>query len=290
MIPLGLGVQLITRPEWGARRPRSVRTLVASFGTTCHWEGPRMGTFPHSSCPTKVRVIQDFHMDTRDWQDIAYTAVVCPHGYIFEGRWAGHRTAANGTTDGNNRAYAVCYLGGQGDPFTPAGAIAMRVALDWLDTAGGAGPGRNGHRDWKPTDCPGDDIYRWVNAGQPAGPDRDEEDDMDEATLRRIVREEVDARFKEHRESYIRGAGQATHESLNKALDPTTGSGSVIRKALLEMTERGVAQALKDGHPLDERLNALAPDTGVELGTIEIKLEGDDLVRAFRAAMSAGGL
>lgn len=170
MIDIGRGVKLIRRSEWGARAPRSTSEVNATFGTTAHWEGPHMGyPWDHAACFSVVRGIQNFHMDTRGWQDIAYSGLPCPHGYVFEGRWAGRRTAANGTNDGNNRALALCYLGGQGDAFTPDGERAMRAGMDWLDAHGGAGPGRNGHRDWKPTECPGNAIYGWVHRGQPAG-------------------------------------------------------------------------------------------------------------------------
>lgn len=162
------GAELYRRSEWSARRPRSRTSLSPMYGSSVHWEGPHMGSFPHDRCDDKVRSIQNFHMDTRGWVDIAYTALVCPHGYVFEGRWVGTRTAANGTTTGNNRAYAVCYLGGIDDPFTAAAQRALRVVLDWLDRHGGAGPGRNCHRDWKPTQCPGNTICSWVKEGQPA--------------------------------------------------------------------------------------------------------------------------
>lgn len=141
--------------------------MTPTYGSTVHWEGPHMGPFGHEQCAAKVRGIQNFHMDTRGWQDVAYTALVCPHGLVFEGRWVGTRTAANGTTAGNDQAYAVCYLGGVDDPFTTAAQRGVRVVLDWLDQHGGAGPGRNCHRDWKPTQCPGDAICTWVRAGHP---------------------------------------------------------------------------------------------------------------------------
>lgn len=167
---LGNGVLLVTRAEWDARAPLSRTNLTPSFGTTTHWEGPHMGDFDHSECAGKVRGIQKYHMDTKGWVDIAYTALTCPHGYVFEGRWVGTRTAANGTTEGNDSAYAVCYLGGEGDSFTDAAKTAQATILDWLDIHGGAGPGRNCHRDWKSTECPGDTICSWVKAGQPFDP------------------------------------------------------------------------------------------------------------------------
>jgi hypothetical protein len=177
VIDIGRGVKLITRREWGARPPRSTSPINPTFGTTAHWEGPHMGwPWAHSACASLVRGIQRFHMDSRGWADIAYSGVACGHGFVFEGRWLGHRTSANGTTAGNNRAYAICYLGGEGDPFTDAGKRAMRAAFDYLD-ARGAGPGRNGHRDWKATACPGDVIYRWVRSGQPVPAPRPPEDE-----------------------------------------------------------------------------------------------------------------
>lgn len=141
--------------------------MRATYGTTVHWEGPGMGLFPHHQCASKVRVIQNFHMDQRGWSDIAYHAVVCPHGVVFEGRWIGVRGGANGTTVGNNTAYAVCYLSGKGDPFTEDAKVAYVSVIEHFVNVGGAGPGVNCHRDWKPTECPGDAICAWVKAGRP---------------------------------------------------------------------------------------------------------------------------
>lgn len=121
-----------------------------------------MGTFPHSSCASKVRGIQNFHMDVREWNDGAYSAIVCPHGFVFELRGPGVRTAANGTNLGNNTGHAVCYLGGVGDPFTREGMAGIQDAYRWC-RRGFA----NCHRDWKPTACPGDVICSWVKAGGP---------------------------------------------------------------------------------------------------------------------------
>lgn len=165
---------VITRAQWGARAPRA-RPPEDFTGGTAHWEGPHMGTFPHTSCPAKVRGIQAFHMDARGWSDIAYNYIPCPHGYIFEGRGQGVRSAANGTNVGNDSDGAVCYLGGEGDPFTPEGAQAMAYALHLVSPGGQ----RHAHRDWKPTACPGDTIAAWVHSPAARGPGNDQgEDDL----------------------------------------------------------------------------------------------------------------
>jgi hypothetical protein len=162
MIPLGNGVQFIARDEWGARAPRSRTNLFADI-TTFHWEGPGFGwPWPHETCYSLVRGIQRYHMDAKGWADIAYNWLACPHGFVFEGRGFNTRSAANGTNEGNGSAYAVCYLGGARDPLTDEGKFALEAAF----LVSGASH-HNGHRDWKPTSCPGDPVYAWQANGMP---------------------------------------------------------------------------------------------------------------------------
>lgn len=188
---------IITRAEWGARAPKRQAPKLTTDLATIHWEGPHMGTFPHAQCDDKVRTIQAFHMGTRGWNDIAYSAVVCPHGHVYEGRGRGARTGANGTNTGNDSAYAVCALVGEGDPITDALLDGIATAVAWLGCTR-----TNAHRDWKPTACPGDVLAghahngRFLAAPTPTPTPQPPEDDMPTAAeiaeaLRPIVREEV---------------------------------------------------------------------------------------------------
>lgn len=159
-------MKLVTKAEWGASpktATKATHPIGATLGVTFHWEGPHMGDFPHSKCAFKVRVIERYHELTRGWADIAYNALVCPHGYVFEGRGPGVKSAANGTDLGNDTHYAVCYLGGVGDGFTDEGKQGMEDAREWLRDEGDAGKAVNGHRDHKSTQCPGDEIYDWLH-------------------------------------------------------------------------------------------------------------------------------
>lgn len=176
----GTGMRFVPYHEWSYYSERgatkATHPIGSTLGVTFHYEGPKMGGFPHSKCAQKVRAIQRFHRITRGWADIAYNAVVCPHGVVFEGRGRGVMSAANGWYEVNQDWYAVCYLGGQGDPFTDAGKEGFIHARMWL-VEGGAGPRVNGHRDHKATACPGDPIYNWLNSVNWASPNI-EEDDM----------------------------------------------------------------------------------------------------------------
>lgn len=158
----GTPMRFVSREEWGARHANT-STNITPEGVAIHWEGPHMGTPAHVDCAPRVRGIQSFHMEGNGWADVAYSAIVCPHGSVFEGRGRGHRTAANGTNDGNQRYYAVCYLGGEGDPFTEEAQTGINDAIEWL-----GGGEIVGHRDLTSTACPGEEIYAWVQAGHPS--------------------------------------------------------------------------------------------------------------------------
>ena len=155
---------LITREEWGARPPRNVSHNISPISATGHWGGPspwRGKNFTdHSQCYAIVRAWQNFHMDTRGWSDIAYNGMPCPHGDVFQGRWLRVRSAANGTNSGNFNSYALCYIGGEGDPLTVAGKKAFMDGARWLQV-----PLRHVHSDWKATGCPGDEIRNWIRSG-----------------------------------------------------------------------------------------------------------------------------
>jgi hypothetical protein len=169
-------VDVVTREEWGARPPKSRTPIKASKpGLAIHWEGPRMGSFPHAECADKVRGIQRFHMDSRGWADIAYSFVVCPHGSVFRGRGWNLRTAANGTDTGNDTHLAACYLGGKGDPFTAAAKRAFVWLVEQLTERNGEKPSVKPHSHFKATECPGDTIRGWLSRMMPikAKPDPD---------------------------------------------------------------------------------------------------------------------
>jgi len=163
---------LVTRAQWGARAREEGETSITDHpSTTFHyvgggWEYP----WDHSSCDDKVRGIQRDHMDNRGWSDIAYNYLVCPHDFVYEGRGYDRRSAANGSNSANYASFAVCALWGTesaDDPLTNGMKDAFLYAHYILRIRGGATAVIRGHRDWKSTDCPGDQIYAWIQAGCP---------------------------------------------------------------------------------------------------------------------------
>lgn len=158
---------MITRTQWAARAPRSTQGMSNVLGVAVHWEGVGLGNYDHSTCPGRIRAIQNFHMDGNKWADIAYNMIVCRHGEVFEGRGAERRSAANGTNDGNARYYAICVLMGPGDTFTMEAKRGVLAAREHLMARGGAGRNIVPHRSFLSTQCPGPDAVAWILAGCP---------------------------------------------------------------------------------------------------------------------------
>lgn len=168
-------MKLVTRAQWGARPSKYDLVFIASTkGVKVHYEGTEVPVDlvdHHELCDDRMRAIQASHLANvkEDYSDIAYNAVVCPHGSVYEGRGLHHRTGANGNATLNVAHYAVCAMVGDSGLTVPtAGQLAgIRDAIEWLRAEGGAGTEIRGHRDGYATTCPGGPLYAWVQAGAP---------------------------------------------------------------------------------------------------------------------------
>jgi hypothetical protein len=133
-------------------------------------------------------------MDTRGWADIAYNYLVCKHGYTFEGRGLGVRSAGQGTDAGNTAYHAVCFLGDDTpnrDDVTPDGRQALLETT--LMTNGWSNATRvRPHSSFKATECPGDDLRTWISQVGARWPAETEDAlPFTEEELRRIIAEEI---------------------------------------------------------------------------------------------------
>ncbi|MFF4454978.1 peptidoglycan-binding protein [Streptomyces goshikiensis] len=170
-------MQFVTRAQWGARPSRyDLAYLAGTRGVKIHYEGspvPASLARPenHRQCAGRARAIQASHLadQEEDYSDIAYNALVCPHGYVFEGRGAHRKTGANGNSALNSAHYAVCAMVGDEGLTEPTDAqlAGLRDAVEWLREDGDAGSEIKGHRDGYATACPGGPLYAWVQRGAP---------------------------------------------------------------------------------------------------------------------------
>ncbi|MYW48893.1 peptidoglycan-binding protein [Streptomyces sp. SID161] len=168
-------MKLVARAQWGARPSRYALAYIAGTqGVKIHYEGayvPKSLAAPdaHSACAGHMRDIQASHLaNTKEnYSDIAYNAVVCPHGYVFEGRGIHRKTGANGNQPLNAKDYAVCAMVGSSGLVQPTAdqLDGLADAIEWFREDGAAGREVLGHRDGYATACPGEPLYAWVKAG-----------------------------------------------------------------------------------------------------------------------------
>jgi N-acetylmuramoyl-L-alanine amidase len=121
----------------------------------------------HANCAPRVRGMQRYHLETRDWLDIAYNHVFCRHGFVFVGRGFGVRSAANGTNEANDGFFAVCFLGddsvGRAD-VTPAARRALEQLLAEYRRRYPKAREVRPHSDFFATKCPGDELRALIRA------------------------------------------------------------------------------------------------------------------------------
>ncbi|CAG5124390.1 unnamed protein product, partial [Candidula unifasciata] len=156
---------IISRAEWGARPSKSIEYLSSqpvAYAFIHHSAGKEC--FNQTDCAAVVRGYQDFHMDTREWDDIGYSYVIGGDGTVFEGRgW--DRVGAH-TLSYNRVGLGFC-LAGNFMTHLPT-VIQMDTAKKLI--ACGVSLGKissnytlRGHRDMVPTtSCPGDLFYSLI--------------------------------------------------------------------------------------------------------------------------------
>lgn len=140
-----MSMRIIGRAEWGARygRGNDVSTKLPWGEVIIHTEAgavrkedwPALNELAAANLSTseelKLRAIENFHVNTRGWDGIAYSFLIFPDGTIGEGRGWG-RSGAH-TEGRNSTAAGVCFIGhGDLQPATEAQWAATR----WLIAEG----------------------------------------------------------------------------------------------------------------------------------------------------------
>lgn len=171
-------MQILPRSAWGAVPPKSPGRPWAPGGPTdlvVHWVGGAgsINASNHADCPARIRAIQQYEM-SKEYSDIAYNLVCCPHGQVYEGRGLAIQGAANGPST-NATKPSVCLLLNEQDHLTPA----MQASV--LELHQTVTPGQIiGHREVNTTTCPGPEVFAWIESlrHQPPPPPPPTGDDM----------------------------------------------------------------------------------------------------------------
>ncbi|XP_071131416.1 peptidoglycan-recognition protein SC2-like isoform X1 [Mytilus edulis] len=154
------GVTIISRDSWGARRTKSSSIIRVPVPKMFIHHTVTNPCSSFSECISRMKQIQNYHMDNRGYADVGYSFLVGEDGKVYEGRgWS--RVGAH--TEGyNSVGFGISFIGNfmTLEPNT----VALNAAKALIQC--GINNGKistsyklYGHRDTKSTDCPGDKLY-----------------------------------------------------------------------------------------------------------------------------------
>lgn len=158
-------MEIISRSTWGALpwtdQPATV-SLDERTEYFTHYDGAAHITRTGFAIPRAI----DAEHHGNGWSGIGYAFVVSQAGEIFEGRgWDLQQAHCPGH---NRSGFGVqIAIGGDQEP-TKEALAASRWLYDEACRRTGRTLAKKGHKDGYATDCPGDKLYAWVQAGMPA--------------------------------------------------------------------------------------------------------------------------
>ncbi|XP_004520320.1 peptidoglycan-recognition protein SC2-like [Ceratitis capitata] len=158
-----VGVNIISRAQWGARAPTSTSYLSngLSIAVIHHTASAYCST--QADCSQQVRNIQKYHMDSSGWDDIGYNFLIGGDGQVYEGR--GWNIVGAHVTNRNSKSIGISFIGNYNNNRPTAAQINAAKAL--LATAVSKGQLKSdyalyGHRHFKATECPGNNLYNEI--------------------------------------------------------------------------------------------------------------------------------
>jgi len=155
-------VEYLPRSAWKARPAKSgPGSLTPSRvqGTVIHWPGTTSSKpiTSKAAVASALRGWQAFHMDDRDWSDIAYQVAVDQEGRAWTLRGLRTQSGANGNNDLNERYGAILLVLVQGEKPSAAMTATVRGVIADFRRIFPRGTAIKPHGAVRPdgTDCPG---------------------------------------------------------------------------------------------------------------------------------------
>lgn len=156
-------VTMVSRKEWGARPPKRVVHMNTPVTVLFIHHTDMQSCHSLDQCIKDMRIIQNFHMDDRGWNDIAYNYLIGEDGRVYEGR--GWNSVGSHTLGWNDVSIAFSVMGNYTDHVPNDAAIAQIFGLmDCATSLKKLTPDFKmyGHRDVRPTSCPGEAFYKLI--------------------------------------------------------------------------------------------------------------------------------
>lgn len=146
---------IIERNEWGARAPASGYSNHSINTIIVHNTASPSSSFRGAQ---SIKNIQNYHMNTKHWKDIAYHFIIGPDGSVYRGR---PETALGSHCIPNTGKIGVSVFGNfDNERISPQAKASLISVIGYLRQKYGVG-GSNvrAHRDFASTSCPGNNLF-----------------------------------------------------------------------------------------------------------------------------------
>ncbi len=147
------------RAAWGAGPPRanSINPMAPIRWITIHHDGVSYRGRTMAQARTRLKQIQSYHQNTRDWADIGYHFAIDPQGVVWQGRelrWQGAHVG--GANEGNIGVMLLGNFEEQGPTGSQVAGL-QRIVVTLQQRFGVPQARVRTHREWPTasTECPG---------------------------------------------------------------------------------------------------------------------------------------
>jgi hypothetical protein len=159
-----------SRQEWGAR-PAEAHYLLEKDrvrGVALHWPAMSQKVSGHENVFHLLRNIQNYHMDVKEWSDIAYQIAIDQDGSVYQLRGMRFRSAANGDRTVNELYGAILLVLAIGEKPSRAMIHTTNQKLISYKTFYPHLGNVYGHQDVRPepTQCPGPLVMDLIHSGR----------------------------------------------------------------------------------------------------------------------------
>lgn len=161
-------MNVITRAEWKARPAKSRDILPWVKIDTVFVHYTASASDQTGDPKARMRGIQNYHMDTKGWNDIAYNFAFSHDGDVLEGRGWAIKSAATGAENGHSVAFVFLGADKVGrDDVTAKGRAALGQLIREARRRKGRALIVKGHTEAPgiagATECPGKELLAYVH-------------------------------------------------------------------------------------------------------------------------------
>lgn len=159
-------VPYVSRDVWSANPPRSVDKFPGPipFVIIHHSYEPAVCYTP-AECISAMQTMQRFHQQDRGWNDIGYSFGIGGDGRIYQGR--GFNVVGAHAPRYNDKSVGICLIGDWTVDLPPKNMLeAVKTLIDYGVRMNIIASNYTliGHRQTRPTECPGDRLFKEIQS------------------------------------------------------------------------------------------------------------------------------